>query len=742
VKLSGWLNNNLSALSSGGVSESGGTLDVVAPGDLNWALCTPDPAIYQACTNFAGKPADVELSGGTSEAGPLTAGTAALVIQAYREAHKGQTPTPAIVKQIIISTAEDVAGPADEQGAGMIDAYAAVLAARSYAGATVPPAGHELLSSTNQLDVAGATNSPESLADTITNDGSGPVTVKLSSRTLAPYTNVKSVSLDLTSTNNYEAVEKLTVPAGEGRLETQVAYTSSSNLSTGPGSVNITLYGPGKRLAAFSLEQGTGDAGQASVADPSAGTWTAQIEGGAPSTVQFGAQVAPWTSLGTVSPSTVTLQAGASSTAALSIHTAATPGDESGALVLQSSATGSPNFTTTTTVPVILRSYVPTPDPTTTFTGTLTGGNGRSTDTGQSAYYVVDLPAGDSTLSADISTANSANTFTAELVSPSGLAASTAANSLGAEATSGLTLVPEVGSQLHVVAPVPGLWTLAINFYNQVSGTALDQPFTVTMSTAPPPASATGLPNSAGTDLTAGHSYTAEVKVTNKGNTPEEYFVDPRLNASVTVSLVPLTTAAATIPNLTAETTPTYLVPTGTSSVTASVASPKPAFFDFDDIFGDPDVIAGTPGHTDNPTGTFNATSPAVPEGVWAVVPYLDGPDGVKGYRTTTVQTAMSATTQAFDSAVTSSTGDLWESSVNSSNGVTPVMVEPGETVDIAVTITPNATAGSTVAGTLYLDDDSSIPEVAANTLSTAGGILPDGSQLAAFPYEYTVTAG
>ena len=69
-------------------------------------------------------------------------------------------------------------------------------------------------------------------------------------------------------------------------------------------------------------------------------------------------------------------------------------------------------------------------------------------------------------------------------------------------------------------------------------------------------------------------------------------------------------------------------------------------------------------------------------------------------------------------------------------------MVEPGETVDIAVTITPNATAGSTVAGTLYLDDDSSIPEVAANTLSTAGGILPDGSQLAAFPYEYTVTAG
>jgi hypothetical protein len=741
VKVSGWLDNNISALSSGGVSQSGRTLDVVAPGDLNWALCSPHPAKYQACTNFAGAPADLELTGGTSEASPLTAGTAALVIQAYRQAHNGKTPTPAVVKQIIVSTAEDISGPADDQGAGMLDAYAAVLAARSYAGATVPAAGHEVLSSTDQFYAAGPTSTPEALTDTITNDGSGPVTVKLSSRTLAPYTNVATHTIDLTSANNYEAVEQFTVPAGEGRLQAQVAYTSASNLSTGSGSVNITLYGPANKLAGFSLEQGTGDSGQTSVADPTAGTWTALIAGGAPSTVQFGAQVAQWTTFGTVSPSTETLQPGASAAPVFDTETAATPGDESGALVLQTDVAGSPSFTTTTTVPVVLRSYVPTPDPTTTFTGTLTGGNGRSTDTGQSAFYVVDLPAGASTLSADISTANTANTFTAELVSPTGLATSTAANSLAAETTSGLTLVPEIGTQLHVTAPTAGLWTLVINFYNQVSGTALDQPFTVTMSTAAPAASVADLPDSSSTDLTAGQSYATTVTVTDTGNTPEQYFVDPRLNTDATVSLVPLTTASATIPNNTAETTPTYLVPTGTSSVTASVASPKPAFFDFDNIFGDPDVIAGTPGHTDNPTGTFSATSPAVPQGVWAIVPYLDGPDGSKGFPVTTVQTAMSATTLAFDSAVTSSTGDLWQSSVNSSNGVMPVTVEPGQTVDIAVTITPNAKVGSTVTGTLYLDDDSSIPEQAANTLSTAGGILPDGSQLAAFPYEYTVAA-
>ncbi|HEY5252275.1 MAG TPA: hypothetical protein VIJ09_11460, partial [Acidimicrobiales bacterium] len=37
----GWLNNNISGLSSGGFAQDGTTVDVVAPGDLNWALCSP-----------------------------------------------------------------------------------------------------------------------------------------------------------------------------------------------------------------------------------------------------------------------------------------------------------------------------------------------------------------------------------------------------------------------------------------------------------------------------------------------------------------------------------------------------------------------------------------------------------------------------------------------------------------------------------------------------------------------------
>jgi Subtilase family len=740
VKVTGWLDNNVSALSSGGVTESGHTVDVLAPGDLNWALCSPFPQKYQACTNFAGQPASVELSGGTSEAAPLTAGVAALVIQAYRKAHGGASPTPAIVKQIIMSTAEDVDAPADQQGAGLIDAYAAVLAARSYPGTTVVPAGHAVLSSATQLDVAAATRTPESLHDSITNDGSGPVTVDVSSRALAPYTSVKTAVVKLTQANSFVSVLRFTVPPGQARLDTRIAYTSATTLSTGPGAVNLTLYAPKGLYAAYNLPQGNGKYGDAGVADPVPGTWTAFIAGAAPSTVHFGAQVAKWTTFGTVSPASVKLAPGATSPLTLRVSTPASPGDEDGSIVLHTAAPRAPGFTTTTTVPVILRSYVPTPDPTTIFTGTLTGGNGRTTDTGVGAYYVVDLPPGEPALSADITTPNAANTFTAELVSPTGIATSTAANSLLTETARGEQLQPELGTQLHVLAPVAGQWTLAINFYNQVSGTALSQPFTVTMSALPAKISEARLPNSAATRLMAGHTYTAHVTVTNTGNTPEAYFVDARLSTSATLPLAPLTTSSDTLPNDQGLTTPTYLVPPDTATVTASVTAPRPAFFDFDDIFGDPDIIAGTATRTDHPVGTFSAV-PSVPPGVWAIDPYLDGPDGVHGFKTTTVQTAMSITAKAFDPAVSSATGDLWESAVDTSAGVDPYVAEPGQTVTITVSITPKASAGTTVRGTLYLDDDTAIPEEAADTLATPGVILPGGSQLAALPYEYTVAA-
>ena len=86
--------------------------------------------------------------------------------------------------------------------------------------------------------------------------------------------------------------------------------------------------------------------------------------------------------------------------------------------------------------------------------------------------------------------------------------------------------------------------------------------------------------------------------------------------------------------------------------------------------------------------------------------------------------------TKAFDPSVTSTTGDFWSIAETGAFSVTPLVIAPGGTATIEVTITPSAAAGTVVKGTLYVDDLlAAIPPL--SQLS--------GDELAALPYEYKV---
>ena len=133
----GWENNNITALSSAGTTEfNPNTVTVVAPGDRGWSLCSSDTTHFFGCADIdhGANPPPIWAAGGTSASAPETSGTAALVIEAYKNTHGGNLPSPQLVKQIIVSTATDLGAPADHQGAGLVNTLKAVQLAESING--------------------------------------------------------------------------------------------------------------------------------------------------------------------------------------------------------------------------------------------------------------------------------------------------------------------------------------------------------------------------------------------------------------------------------------------------------------------------------------------------------------------------------------------------------------------------------------------------------------------------------
>ncbi len=603
-----WIDNNISSISSGGFAQSGGnTVDLVAPGDLNWIDCSASFGCSGA----------IQLEGGTSESAPLTSGAAADVIQAYRSTHGGSSPTPALVKQILMSTATDIHAPAEQQGAGLLNIGAAVKEAESINGASGTPQGG-LLIGPNQIHITQDPGKQTKRSVAITNTGSHAVTVSLSTRTLTHKVSSRSGSFCLNPqtsgtnscggppTANTFAIwsgvtevyqeETFSVPStnAPSRLNFSANYPD-----TGQGSLlHVALYDPTGAYAGYSLPQGLANYANVQVADPKPGTWTAVFfteqdgatPGGAGTTGTIQWQADTWTSGpgGQIAPGSLNIAPGATKTAIFTAAKSPDPGDVADSIVVNSSDG------TTNTVPVTVRTLVNIGPSGGTFTGVLTGGNGRG-NPAQTNTYAFNVPTGRHEIDASVNLGIFDDGVVAFLVDPEG---NTVANSSSITLdSSGSCCLTTPTVNVYKDNPQPGPWKLVLNWLPVAFGTEfsqLSQPFTGRIRFNKVHADS-NLPHGA-MKLRRGESYTFDVTVRNTAASPESYFLDPRLGSKTTMQLPDQTGSDQnmTLPLPPGVSFPLYFVPTDTSAVQTSLTTTGsyPVTYDMEWYTGDPDLGA------------------------------------------------------------------------------------------------------------------------------------------------------
>jgi subtilisin family serine protease len=711
----GWENNNITALSSSGTTEfNPATVNVVAPGDRGWSLCSSNTTEFRGCADIdhGTNPPPIWAAGGTSASAPETSGTAALVIEAYAETHGGALPSPTLVKQIIVSTATDLGAPADHQGAGLVNTLKAVQLAESIN--TSSPQGSTLLVSQPALSATVAAGRSHTFDVGVTNEGgsSQTVTPTMSGRPTPLSDNTGTVALSPASptyidgegNTDYYALHTFSVPMGASNLNGNITW----NDQTIGGVAFETLFDPDGNVAAYSLIGANQSGfGHVEVHNPIQGLWTAVLftVSNAPyfGPVQFSYSTEQFHSVGSVTPSSSTLAPGQHGTFHVSV-TAGQAGDESLSLHL---GTGASNDGS---IPVVLRALVPLNAGGGSFSGTLTGG-GNSFNAGQEFTYQFNVPRGKPSLNVGIALRDPNYGLEGFLIDPNGEA-------LDAQTTANDNLAPGPTMQFFRGAPQPGLWTLVLLVALPVDGSHLSEPFTGSVGFAAPAVTSSGLPHSAHTVLPAGVPVTATITVTNAGNIAKDYFADARLRKRAQLALLGSDVSNVALPlSLTAQ--PNWLVPPGTSSLTVAAQGTAPITMDVSWAFGDPDFLGGS--FEDSSVAKLSA--PEVAPGFFFGLPEATGP--FTSATNATVNLAAVANTNQFDSAVSASTGDVWAQSVNPNAPYSPITLAPGQSGTITLTITPNARRGTVVRGFVGVD-----------TLNLA---TASGDELTEIPYAYRV---
>ncbi|HEY1313938.1 MAG TPA: S8 family serine peptidase, partial [Steroidobacteraceae bacterium] len=661
----GYLDNNISALSSAGFAQTGTrTTDVVAPGDLGWALCSLDQALYYDCgSNNSFDPAAIQEFGGTSESAPLTSGEAALIIQAYRSTHGGASPSPALVKSIIMSTATDLGAPASEQGAGLIDALAAVRLALSIKdghGGAKGPGG--LLTSPTSTGFTDNENAAKSVSFSITNTGSTPQRIAPHLQTLSPAFAGATVSVELDAAKAPQFIDPygyanayvkhtFSVPAGAQHLDAAIAFVTPAGSAP---LVQLVLLDPLGRLATYSLPQGTGSGyGHVDVVSPTAGLWTAVIFAYPPSVapaltysgpVQFTWSAERFVDLGSVTPASVELAGGASATFSAKFNMPSTPGDLAAGIRFERTGGLTPGE-----IPVTLRTLIPVGPTGGSFSGTLTGGNGRA-QIAPTQIFAFDVTSPAQSMSLTLNIADSGDPLVGILVDPNGMPLSVGGNA-------DLAGDPEYGFQLSRFNPQLGRWRFLLLQNFTTSGNQTSLPFVARIAFNSERISAPALPDAPSSTVSAsGAALVVPVHVTNTGVVTQAYFADARLRTPAQTSLtaLPLCTVV-TLPGTCSE----FVLPTEVSGAVFTARSPAPITMDVSvdvgaspAVFVDaPDIYARKIGPT---TVAASISEPELPYSAWVETPALIGPYGPAGALSQPVSTSAEVWMLPFDPAVSS----------------------------------------------------------------------------------------
>jgi subtilisin family serine protease len=733
----GWLDNQVSTLSSSGVTEDRRAPDLIAPGDLNWASCSTDTSTYTDCENaIGGSSIGLTDFGGTSESTPLTAGVAALVMQAYRQSHGGKLPPPAVVRRIIFSSATDLGIAAENQGSGLLNALRAVQLAKAY-GKHAKSGG--LLHAPDSISDLGNVKAAHRHTVTVKNSGGSKAKIRPVLRTLGAAHNLASGKLNLfqagkgpqgscagnTSAKYYtgETIPELNcktfkVPKSVDLLDSRIGWNPLQNCAgctAGEPTAREILIDPKGRYGQYSDPQGDG-AGFADeqIHQPMAGTWTLLVFGRSTSNYEGAVsyqEIAQTfrTVKGAVKPASKVVRPGRSASFTVKVPAPAKPGFFTGAVVFHSNRQAKLG-----TIPVVSEAKVPvTTKKAGKFTGTLIGGNGRPGAFAQELSYEFTVPKGVRDLDVNMTASHEGYLLLGQLVDPNGNAVD---SQIGFQQVNRFGTLDNTNAvQLVWANPTPGTWRVnvanglfflpGLDVYSGLTHATLHGAVSFNTSRV----TATGMPN--GT-LTPGSTVTAHVTVKNTGVEPETYQLDPRTTSQTPYAGVSASDTSGTLPITFGDSIPQYIVPPFSTQLkmNATTTGSTPIAFDLSPYWGAPDILSPA-----SSGGTTSATVSAPFASAWAPAAAEVGPFG-SAEAPEDYSTNATVTTLGFDETAVPDTGDVWDDIVNNgSEPLNPLFLLPGQSGTMTLTFTvPSGAAGTTVSGQVPVEtfNYNSLPDV------------------------------